>query len=173
MHLSCPFYVHKMRMLALLGPFTDQMTHFRTLSYTATNEIPIPFLIPEAWERYPVQAEPPRIGNYRSTPPPPPDWSQAVAVALERPFYPIYSPVSSQFIVFRFFRFFCRAARRTVLAITLKRRWMEINWNGCFLLLRKTLLDRFCVGVWVLCGVFSIFCITSFGNCTRPRVDYE
>ena len=35
-------------MLALLGPFTDQMTHFRTLSYTATNEIPIPFLIPEA-----------------------------------------------------------------------------------------------------------------------------
>ena len=52
--------------------------------------------------------------------PPTPDWPQAVAVTLERPFYPIYSPVSSQFIVFRFFRFFCRTARRTVLAVTLR-----------------------------------------------------
>ena len=31
------------------------------------------------------------------------------------------------------------------------------------------MLVRFCVVVWVLFLVFSIFCITSFGNCTRPQ----
>ena len=37
---------------------------------------------------------------------------------------------------------------------------------GCFLVLRKPLLVRYCVEVWVLFSVFSIFCITSFGDRT-------
>jgi len=37
------------------------------------------------------------------------------------------------------------------------------------LVLRKPLLVGFCVGVLVLCIVFSIFCITSFGRCFRSQ----
>ena len=40
---------------------------------------------------------------------------------------------------------------------------------GCFLVLWKPLLVRFCFVVWVLFGVFSIFSVTSFGVCTRPE----
>ena len=39
---------------------------------------------------------------------------------------------------------------------------------GCFLVLQKLLLVRFCVVVWVLFSVFSIFCITSLVSAT-PR----
>ena len=39
---------------------------------------------------------------------------------------------------------------------------------GCFLVLRKLLLVSFCVVVWVLFSVFSIFCITSLVSAT-PR----
>ena len=38
-----------------------------------------------------------------------------------------------------------------------------------FFVLRKPLLVRFCVVVWVFFSVFSIFCITSFGDCNRPQ----
>ena len=41
--------------------------------------------------------------------------------------------------------------------------------SGCFLVLWKPLLVRFCFVVWVLFGAFSIFCMTSFGVCTRPQ----
>ena len=38
------------------------MTEFpNILSYTSTNEIPVP----EDWEKYPFRAEPPRTGHYR------------------------------------------------------------------------------------------------------------
>ena len=47
------------------------MTDFPTHSYTSTREIPTQFRIPEAWKKYPFQAEPPRIGYYREYPPPP------------------------------------------------------------------------------------------------------
>ena len=40
--------------------------------------------------------------------------------------------------------------------------------NGFFLVLRKLLLVRFCVVVWVLFSVFSILCITSLVSAT-PR----
>ena len=40
--------------------------------------------------------------------------------------------------------------------------------KGCFLVLRKLLLVSFCVVVWVLFSVFSIFCITSLVSAT-PR----
>ena len=39
----------------------------------------------------------------------------------------------------------------------------------CFLVLGKPLLVRFCFVVWVLFGVFSIFCMTSFGVWTRRQ----
>ena len=44
---------------------------------------------------------------------------------------------------------------------------------GCFLVLWKPLLVRFCLVVWVLFGAFSIFCMTSFGVCTRPQHQSE
>ena len=37
-----------------------------------------------------------------------------------------------------------------------------VKYQGCFLALRKTLLVRFCVSLWELFRVFSIFCITSY-----------
>ena len=37
-----------------------------------------------------------------------------------------------------------------------------------FWMLRKPLLVRFCVVVWILLGVFSVFCMTSFGDGTCP-----
>ena len=40
---------------------------------------------------------------------------------------------------------------------------------GCFLVVWKPLLVRFCFVVWVLFGVFSIFCMTSFGDCNCPQ----
>ena len=40
--------------------------------------------------------------------------------------------------------------------------------SGCFLVLRKLLFVSFCVVVWVLFSVFSIFCITSLVSAT-PR----
>ena len=109
-----PFSRHKLRMIALLVFLQIEMTDFPTLSYTATNKIPTLSYICSLRKVYPFRAEPPRIGHYRST-------SRAVAFTQERTFYPIYSPVSSQFIVFRFFRFLCRVARRTVLAVTLRK----------------------------------------------------
>ena len=36
---------------------------------------------------------------------------------------------------------------------------------GCFLVLWKLLLVRFCVVIWILFSVFSAFCITSFHDC--------
>ena len=42
------------------------------------------------------------------------------------------------------------------------------TFGGCFLVLRKLLLVSFCVVVWVLFSVFSIFCITSLVSAT-PR----
>ena len=39
----------------------------------------LPFYIPEAWKRYPFRAEPPRIGQYREYPPPPPPWKTPLA----------------------------------------------------------------------------------------------
>ena len=42
-----------------------------------------------------------------------------------------------------------------------------IGW--CFLVLRWLLLVRFCVVVWVFFSVFSVCCITSFGDCARPQ----
>ena len=44
----------------------------------------------------------------------------------------------------------------------------EILFWGCFLVLRKLLFVSFCVVVWVLFSVFSIFCITSLVSAT-PR----
>ena len=38
-----------------------------------------------------------------------------------------------------------------------------------FLVLRKLSLVSYCVVVWVLCGVFSCFCITPFGDFTCPQ----
>ena len=43
-----------------------------------------------------------------------------------------------------------------------------LSFYGCFLVLRKLLLVSFCVVVWVLFSVFSIFCITSLVSAT-PR----
>ena len=43
-----------------------------------------------------------------------------------------------------------------------------ISSFGCFLVLRKLLFVSFCVVVWVLFSVFSIFCITSLVSAT-PR----
>ena len=43
-----------------------------------------------------------------------------------------------------------------------------IPFFGCFLVLRKLLFVSFCVVVWVLFSVFSIFCITSLVSAT-PR----
>ena len=43
-----------------------------------------------------------------------------------------------------------------------------IRERGCFLVLRKLLFVSFCVVVWVLFSVFSIFCITSLVSAT-PR----
>ena len=40
---------------------------------------------------------------------------------------------------------------------------------GCLLGLRKPLLVRVCVAILVLLSVFSFFCITSLGDCTRPQ----
>ena len=45
------------------------MTAFPTLLYSQLVKS-LPFYIPEAWKRYPFQAEPPRIGHYREFPPP-------------------------------------------------------------------------------------------------------
>ena len=53
-----------------------------------------------------------------------------------------------------------KAKTRRILVVVVK-------W-GCFLVLRKLLLVRFCVVVWVLFSVFSIFCITSLVSAT-PR----
>ena len=36
---------------------------------------------------------------------------------------------------------------------------------GCFLVLWKLLLVRFCVVIWILFSAFSVFCITSFHDC--------
>ena len=36
-------------------------------------------------------------------------------------------------------------------------------------MLRKLLLVRLCNVVWAFFSVFSIFCITSFGDCNRPQ----
>ena len=44
----------------------------------------------------------------------------------------------------------------------------SFTYIGCFLVLRKLLLVSFCVVVWVLFSVFSIFCITSLVSAT-PR----
>ena len=52
-----------------------------------------------------------------------------------------------------------------------ERRNVKDAWGekkGCFLVLRKLLLVSFCVVVWVLFSVFSIFCITSLVSAT-PR----
>ena len=47
--------------------------------------------------------------------------------------------------------------------------WHEfIDKTGCFLVLRTLLFVSFCVVVWVLFSVFSIFCITSLVSAT-PR----
>ena len=46
--------------------------------------------------------------------------------------------------------------------------YSEGRFNGCFLVLQKLLLVSFCVVVWVLFSVFSIFCITSLVSAT-PR----
>ena len=43
---------------------------------------------------------------------------------------------------------------------------------GCFLVLRKLVFVSFCVVVWVLFSVFSIFCITSLVSAT-PRNHLE
>ena len=45
------------------------MTDFPTPLYTSGSEI-LPFHIPDAWKRYPFQAEPSRIGHYREYSPP-------------------------------------------------------------------------------------------------------
>ena len=39
-------------------------------------------------------------------------------------------------------------------------KWFWVLW--------KLLLVSYCIVVWVLCGVFLCFCITSFGDCTCP-----
>ena len=44
----------------------------------------------------------------------------------------------------------------------------KVKKLGCFLVLRKLLFVSFCVVVWVLFSVFSIFCITSLVSAT-PR----
>ena len=49
---------------------------------------------------------------------------------------------------------------------------MNERWKvkvKCFWLLGKPLLVRFCFVVRVLFGVLSIFCMTSFGDCTCPQ----
>ena len=45
------------------------MTDFPTPLYTSGSEI-LPFHIPDAWKRYPFQAEPSRIGHHREYSPP-------------------------------------------------------------------------------------------------------
>ena len=46
------------------------MTDFPTLLYTPTGQIPtLSYTAPEACERYPFRAEPPRLGNHREYPP--------------------------------------------------------------------------------------------------------
>ena len=46
----------------------------------------------------------------------------------------------------------------------------ESGENGeCFWMLRGPLLVRFCFVAWVLFGVFSTFCMTSFGDGTCPQ----
>ena len=55
-----PFPSHKIILLALFGPFTDQDDTFLD-----------PFIYPKPEKRYPCRVEPPRIGHYRDYPPPP------------------------------------------------------------------------------------------------------
>ena len=55
----------------------------------------------------------------------------------------------------------CEQALRDALAVGQEK-------EGCFLVLRKLLFVSFCVVVWVLFSVFSIFCITSLVSAT-PR----
>ena len=65
-------------------------------------------------------------------------------------------------------------------SVELSKKWRKSGFHGqgltrlsCdalrFLGMRKPLLVRFCVVVWVFFSVFSIFCITSFADCTRPQ----
>ena len=67
--LDSLFLGHKMSLLVLLGLSKDRNDRF-----------PNPFRyfnkwnMPEAWEKYPFWAQPPRIVPYRKSPPPLPSW---------------------------------------------------------------------------------------------------
>ena len=54
------------------------MTDFSTLSYTTTSKLAT-LSYPEAWKRYPIRADPLRIGHYREYPPSPrsQNWQKA------------------------------------------------------------------------------------------------
>ena len=61
---------------------------------------------------------------------------------------------------------FARSVRLAIFRNT--RKIASLTIFGCFLVLRKLLFVSFCVVVWVLFSVFSIFCITSLVSAT-PR----
>ena len=68
---SCLFQIHKMRLLAIFGHFTDRNDSLPTLSYPSTYEISHLLYQLEASKRYVFQTQPPRIGQYREQPCPP------------------------------------------------------------------------------------------------------
>ena len=67
------FHHHKMHLLALMAShFTDRNDYppYPFIYFNKRN--PYPFMVfhtPEAWNKYPFRAEPPRIGHYREYPP--------------------------------------------------------------------------------------------------------
>ena len=67
-HKTRLFHSHKIHLLVLSGPFTDSNDRFR-YSFIYFNDVKsLPFDTPEAIKRYPLRAEPPRIGHYRDYP---------------------------------------------------------------------------------------------------------
>ena len=47
--------------------------------------------------------------------------------------------------------------------------WRCREKNRVFITVAETIVIRFCVVMLVLMSVFSTFCVTSFGDCTRPQ----
>ena len=50
--------------------------------------------------------------------------------------------------------------------IGIERQWLELR---VFLGVAQTIVGSPCNVVWAFFSVFSIFCITSFGDCNRPQ----
>ena len=63
------FHSRKLHLFALLDLFTakNDIRLYPSINFCQLVKS-LPFHIPEAWEKYPFRAEPPRIGHYREFP---------------------------------------------------------------------------------------------------------